>query len=413
MKRNFTRWMPILLSYLHIPDKKRYQRKLAWREEMGEHAWKLLAGATHPRVAPLILLGTGMLLGLALWKGESLPIGDLHAGVPELRPDSRYNQDSRAIVQNFAIGVDVLKVFVETEPQGCIHHRTLDTIDRLGWHLRNTPGVESVLSLAEAAKAIRVGWSEGDPRWYTLPRNRFAIVQVISPVPSAAGLQNPDCSVLPLLVFTEDHRAETLARVMARVEAFAAAEPSNAEGPTLNIALGGGNVAVMAATNEVIAAEEKPVLLWVYAAVGLMCWLSYRSVGALVCVMLPLAVVSFLAYALMAWLEIGLKVATLPVAALAVGIGIDFGIYSYSVLESQLKQGLALPQAWLGTLRQTGKAVVFTGLALSLGVVTWIFSDLQFQRDMGILLTFMFLANMLGAILVLPALARYLIRHQR
>ena len=129
--------------------------------------------------------------------------------------------------------------------------------------------------------------------------------------------------------------------------------------------------------------------------------------------MTPLAIVSFAAYALMAWLEIGLKVATLPVTALAVGIGIDFGIYSYSVLEGHLRAGLALPQAWLRTLQQTGKAVVFTGLALSAGVVTWMLSDLQFQRDMGVLLTFMFLANMLGAILLLPALARYVLRHEQ
>jgi len=41
-------------------------------------------------------------------------------------------------------------------------------------------------------------------------------------------------------------------------------------------------------------------------------------------------------------------------------------------------------------------------------VATWIFSPLKFQADMGILLTFMFLVNMLGAIVLLPALAHWL-----
>jgi predicted RND superfamily exporter protein len=106
-------------------------------------------------------------------------------------------------------------------------------------------------------------------------------------------------------------------------------------------------------------------------------------------------------------MEIGLKVATLPVTALAVGIGIDFGIYTYSVLQDHLDDGLPLQEAYFRTLNLTGKAVAFTGVALSIGVVTWLWSDLQFQADMGLLMVFMFLANMLGALFVLPALARF------
>ncbi len=400
--------MPILLTLVKLPDRQAYRRKLEWREALGERVWRVLAQVTRPRTAPLAITLGAVLLGWALYVGQGLRIGDFHAGVPELRPDSRYNQDSTQIVDNFAIGVDVLKVFIEAQPQACIEYTTLEQMDRLAWHLRNTPGVDSVLSLPQVAKSVRTAWNEGNPQWLALPRNRYAIVQLISPIPSATGLQNPDCSVMPILVFTQDHRAETINRVTDTVIRFRDSLPADAG---ITVELAGGNVGVMAATNDVIAAEEKPVLLWVYAAVGLMCWLSYRTIGSLFCVMGPLAVVSFLAYAVMAYLEIGLKVATLPVTALAVGIGIDFGIYSYSVLEEHLKAGQKLELAWINTLRQTGKAIVFTGIALSLGVITWLFSDLQFQRDMGILLTFMFLANMLGAILLLPALARYLIRH--
>lgn len=401
--------MPILLTLVKLPDRQAYRKKLEWRDAIGNRVWVMLAKATRPSVAPIIIFVAAALFGWSLYAGQNLRIGDFHAGVPELRPDARYNRDSIQIVDNFAIGVDVLKVFIEAPPQACIEYDTLEQIDRLAWHLRNTPGVDSVLSLPQVAKTVRTAWNEGAPQWLALPRNRYAIVQLISPIPSSAGLQNPDCSVMPILVFTKDHRAETLQQVTKTVTQYRDALPADAN---IRVVLAGGNVGVMAATNEVIAAEEKPVLLWVYAAVGLMCWLSYRTIGSLVCVMWPLSLVSFLAYAVMAHLEIGLKVATLPVTALAVGIGIDFGIYSYSVLEEHLKAGQKLELAWTNTLRQTGKAVVFTGIALSLGVVTWIFSELQFQRDMGILLTFMFLANMLGAILVLPALARYLIRHR-
>ena len=116
-----------------------------------------------------------------------------------------------------------------------------------------------------------------------------------------------------------------------------------------------------------------------------------------------------LAYALMAILEIGLKVSTLPVVALGVGIGVDYGIYIYSRLETFLRQGMPLQPAYYETLRSTGRAVLFTGLCLAIGVVTWVFSAIKFQADMGLMLTFMFLVNMIGALLLLPALARFLI----
>ncbi|MDT4883032.1 hypothetical protein FQZ97_1190400 [compost metagenome] len=50
-------------------------------------------------------------------------------------------------------------------------------------------------------------------------------------------------------------------------------------------------------------------------------------------------------------------------------------------------------------------ATVFTAITLSVGVATWSFSALKFQADMGLLLTFMFMTNMLMAITLLPAIA--------
>ncbi len=171
-----------------------------------------------------------------------------------------------------------------------------------------------------------------------------------------------------------------------------------------------GNVGVMAATNEDIAAAEKPMLALVYTAISILCLITYRSVLGTLCIVLPLVVVSTLAEALMAMYGIGLKVNTLPVVALGVGIGVDYGIYIYQKLDSLLKQGFPLHEAYYRTLRLTGRAVIFTGFTLAAGVGTWMFSALQFQADLGALLTFIFLANMVGAIVMLPALVRWLMR---
>ena len=155
------------------------------------------------------------------------------------------------------------------------------------------------------------------------------------------------------------------------------------------------------------------MLALVFGSIIILCLVTYRTILGTLCIVLPLVVVSALTEALMALYGIGLKVNTLPVVALGVGIGVDYGIYIYNKLDIYLKEGYELREAYYRTLRLTGRAVIFTGFTLAVGVGTWMFSVLQFQADMGILLSFIFLATMVGAIVLLPALVRWLMMRNR
>ncbi|MGB1557534.1 MAG: efflux RND transporter permease subunit [Oceanococcaceae bacterium] len=397
---------PIWLTYVNIPNMEEFRKKQLKREEMGDGLWRFLAKVTRPVPALMVIMVSAATLGFSLYKYQDLQVGDSQEGVPELRPDSRYNQDSRAIVNNFAIGVDILKVIAEAPPESCIRYPIMEEIDRFAWHMDNTQGVSSTISLPQVAKMVNGQFNEGTPNMAVLPRNKYVMVQAITPIPTSSGLLNPDCSAMAVLIFTEDHRAETIKRIVAEVKEF------NDSAEHVNFALATGNVGVMAATNEVVKEQELQVVGWVYVVILVFMWLSFRSVCGVLCVVLPLSLVSAMAYAVMAMLGIGLKVATLPVVALAVGIGVDYGIYIYSTLLDGLSKGKTLEESFYDTLHRTGKAVIFTGIALGGSVSTWLLSDLQFQADMGILLVFMFTANMFGAILGIPALARFLVKHK-
>ena len=148
----------------------------------------------------------------------------------------------------------------------------------------------------------------------------------------------------------------------------------------------------------------------VYAAVVLLCFVTFRSWRAVVVAVLPLVLTSILAEALMVGLGMGVKVATLPVIALGVGIGVDYALYILSVTLAQLRAGSSLSEAYYRALLFTGKVVMLTGVTLGIGVVTWVASPIKFQADMGLLLAFMFLWNMLGALVLLPALAHFLLK---
>ncbi|MCK8124520.1 MMPL family transporter [Pseudoalteromonas sp. 2CM39R] len=370
---------------------------------------ELLVKATDRKTAGFIIVLTAVLFAVGYWQADKMRIGDLHAGAPSLHQDARYNQDTFLISDKYTISSDILKVIVEAYPAACTEHDVMERISRFQWQMENVDGVQSAVSLSSVAQSVNAGFNEGNLKWQSLPRNTASLVQATSRVETSSGLLDGNCSVMPVIIFLNDHKAETIDHVVAKVKEFAKAEETD----ELKFKLASGPVGVMAATNESVSAAQLPMMLYVYGAVILLCLISFRSVKATVAVVLPLYIVSTLAQALMVQLEIGLTVSTLPVIALGVGIGVDYGIYILSSMMGQLKQGVALEVAYRNALAERGSAVLFTGITLAIGVSTWIFSDLKFQVDMGILLTFMFLVNMLGAVLLLPAIGSFLWTDQK
>jgi predicted RND superfamily exporter protein len=396
--------LPVLVSWVKWDDqyRARVEKRQAWLTEQ----WARLSVITKKGPAAIII-GVSLLLGvLGAWKGRETPIGDTQAGVPELRADSRYNRDSNVITREFSIGVDILTVIVETQEPACTSHELMTAIDSFAWHMKNVDGVQDAMALPVVAKIAIAGWNEGSLKWRNIPREPNQLTQSTRYIETSTGLLNADCNVIPVMLFLRDHKAATIEKVVAEVKAWRALNTP----PGAEFKLATGNVGVMAATNEEVKAKEYPILGWVFAAVILMCVLTFRSFLGTFLVFVPLALVSILVYAVMAIVGIGLKVNTLPMVALGAGIGVDYGIYLWSRMQEYLRSGQDVGEAFRNTMRVTGASIIFTGITLAIGVVTWVFSPLQFQADIGIMLTFMFFVNMLGAIILLPALAAWLVK---
>jgi predicted RND superfamily exporter protein len=412
---------PTLMSYIGVstPAVER-QRRL---KSGPSTVWKALSAAASARIALPSIAAAAVLYVGGAWLASGALIGDLDKGAPELWPDPcaerecapgedvgkryRYNHDVSFITGNYSVSADVLVVMAKTPENGCNAYEALTRIDDLQWLLQNTEGVQSSISLATVTRSITAALNEGNYRWYELSRDQNVLNNALRTVPTPTTLFNGDCTLTPLFVFLHDHKAETLERVTGVVEKFAAARD---EEGVVRFLLASGSAGIEAATNQAIERANFTMLMFVYAVVIVLVWLAFRSWRAVVCIIVPLGLTSVLCQALMAGLDIGVKVATLPVIALGVGIGVDYGIYIYSRLREFLDQGMALQDAYFETLKTTGKAVWFTGITLAIGVVTWAFSPIKFQADMGILLTFMFLWNMIGALWLLPALAHLLLK---
>jgi predicted RND superfamily exporter protein len=400
--------LPLLVSLIDIsvkPSKQTKTQKSIKRNTKSKlTVWGFIANFATRGSATYILILTAIIFVLGYVNSKDMKIGELHTGAPALHEDSRYNQDTALITNRFAISVDYMSVIVEATPEACTRHEIMSVIDQFQWRMENIDNVQSAVSLASVAKVVNAGYNEGNAKWRVLSKNPQILVQSIARVPSSSGLLNSNCSVMPVILFLDDHKAETINRVVDAVK-LVSGELNNEE---FSFKLASGPVGVMAATNEAVKEAQLPMMLYVYSAVILLCLLSFRSIKATVAVVVPLYIVSTLTQWLMTSLDIGLTVSTLPVIALGVGIGVDYGIYILSTMNEELKKEHSVKEAYHTALTERGSAVIITGITLAIGVSTWLFSDLKFQVDMGIVLTFMFLVNMLAAVVILPAIAAFL-----
>ncbi len=401
--------LPMTLSYTGVSKKAALRSLKNEGSETGrvDHPlWNTLDKFTT-RPYAIAAIGVALVMGsVGLYVGRGLQVGDLDKGAPELRQNSQYNRDNAYIISHYSTGSDSMVIMVDTLPSDCVAYPALLAMNNLGWELKQMPQVQSTSSLGTYVPAITTLLNENSPKWYSLIRSQSFL----------NNLQNgflPDnladftCDFDPFFISLRDHKAATLTAVVDKIQSFIA-DPKN-QSPAFKMSLAGGNAGIEAATNLVIEQANRTMLLLVYATVILFCFIVFRSWRAVLCAVLPLILTSVLAQALMVWLHIGVKVATLPVMALGVGIGVDYALYVLGIVMKQLRAGASLSDAYHRTLLFTGKVVLLTGFTLAAGVVTWSFAPIKFQADMGLLLSFMFLWNMLGAMVLLPSLAYFLL----
>ncbi|AYQ44235.1 MULTISPECIES: RND family transporter [Burkholderia] len=377
---------------------KRGERRSAWLRPLARIAQPKYAGAT--------VALTLVVFALAAWQSRDRVIGTLQPGAPELRADARFNRDATAIAGNYDMGLDWLTVAIESTGKACDNPAVGLYEDDFAAAMRTEPGVVSVQSYSGMLRAYNQGYNEDYPKMNVVPIDPENYGAVSVDVGRVKGFMKADCTMSAVHLFLTDHKATTINRILDDVKQYRASHPF----PGITVRLAAGNAGVLAATNEEVAGSELPMMLYVYGAILILVFFAYRDWRAMIACCAPLSVATFIGYWFMKELQIGLTVATLPVMVLAVGIGVDYAFYIYNRLQVHLASGQTIVKAVQHALLEVGVATIFTAITLAIGVATWSFSALKFQADMGKLLAFMFLVNLLMAMTALPALASVLER---
>ena len=410
---------PIFLSFFPTPKRKNTEKK-----GLLDLFLTRLGTWTYGKQRTPILIGTAIIFLIGFYFARGLVIGDVHPGTPMLWPDSKYNQDTSKIGDTFA-NTEHLSIIVEGASKNSIKDPdVLRNMEGLQRHMEQLPEVASTQSIADLVPEITKVFHGGNPMWELIPQipreSGFYLELIFSgaePGDLARFITN-DFRDANITLYLRDHKGETLRTVIAEARNYIAShpfperevvnektgEPTGESAPAAKFRLAGQYGGLLAAVNEAIVASELKVTLLAFGFVLLFCGVAYRSFWAGLFFLLPILVSNYLTYALMGALGIGLDVNALPVVALGVGLGVDYGLYVMGRVEEEYAIHRDINKATVRAIETAGRAVLFTASTMIAGIIFWAFSFLRFQAEMGILLAFWMLVSMVGGLVLLPSL---------
>jgi predicted RND superfamily exporter protein len=365
------------------------------------------------------------LIGLGYWGAKDIQVGDAVPGSSLFWPWHRYNRDGFRITFSMPI-LSPLYVLMEGEKQydlvSCPGKRELcgenfAEMYRFEKFMRETPGrrVMFVDSIIKTIPGTHWLMHEGDPNWYFFPENDREINHMyrratISGRPGSEDryVDAGEDTAANIIIYCRDKMTPTIKTVMTRVKDYIE-NHSKLQLP-MRYKLAGGAFGVQAAVNEVIEEYHFRTLGWALLAIFLICWIMFRSIAAAFILTIPLIVSNLIAFSMMATgmfytlpTPITITTSTLPVSAVGIGLGVDYGIYMLGRILEEYKISQNLKDSIHTTMTSVGEPVVFTALAMTGGLIVWIFSPLMFQATMGFFLATILLLNMLGGLLLVPS----------
>ena len=336
-------------------------------------------------------------------------LGESEPGSPLLHRDHDYNLSTKAINTLFP-GSEELHVAARTDEKGGIKRpEVMAAIERFQAHMLSDPTLGGTKAIPGVVRVVNRLTHNDDPRWMQLPDNAEEVGGLMfaylasSPIPGALKeFVSPDENEANMVFYYKDHQAATIARVVALAEE--GKKQIEAEVPGLHIELGGGIIGVTAAANQALHVDHMKIIPAVMIIAFVLVAIYYSSIHAGWLMVLPMLFATLMTYAYMGAADIGINVNTVPVIAVGVGVGIDYAVYFMDRIREEMAATRNIHQAVINAVATTGYAVSFTAATLIAGVVMWIFmSDLRFQSDAAVLLSFMLIVNAIAAMLIVPA----------
>jgi hypothetical protein len=396
---------PLLCYYLPVPKR---EVKETGKARLSERMFSSIGSWAFTKARWPIIVSLVIIVVIAAFISTKLVVGDIYPGSPILWPDSEFNKAIAEINSRFDnAGTDTMNIVIQGEEGTMEDPEVLRTIEAYERYIKEKMGpvVGGTRSLVKVVKKLNMENHEGDPQYYRIPDNLQAIGIYYMMFWGAGDPQ--DFNTFSdfhykngnILVFFKNHLGETVRKAISLTREFIETHPLK----KAEFKMAGGVIGIIAACNEEIERSQISTLASVLTIIFIFCILSFRSILAGIQLIIPLIMANLVAFAYMALAKIGLDVNTLPISAIGMGLGVDYGIYLLMRMREEHRKSQDLEKSVIVASATAGRAIFYTALMLIFSVSIWYFSNIKFIAQMGFLLGFLLFFNCLGAIFFHPA----------
>ncbi len=335
-----------------------------------------------------------------------LKVGDTNAGKAILYNGHPYNIASDKVNKDFIGGSQLIVLAEGKHREAMLEPESLKLLEDLQFYSGGmSPYVGGVVTVIDTVQTMFRTLHGGDPKWARVPKTKEHLQLLFNMAGVKGGemaqlISAPDFTNATVTIFFRHYNNQIIRDALSSLKKFIKEHPSQ----QLTFRLAGGILGILAAMNEAVEYSYWISMAAIFLLTYVLCVMTYRSFIAGIVLILPLAFSQVLCDFFMLSKGIDLNINSLPVAALGVGVGVDYGFYILSRLAEEYQWQGDYKAAVYTAITTTGKAVIFTATALIGGIFLWIFSDIKFQSEMGMLLCFLMFFNMVGSLLFIPAM---------
>lgn len=400
---------PIILSFVR-PPKEHRQDNLFDRvaNSLGRRLVTLAVGNMRYAVVASFILT----MGFGLYYAHHLKTGDTSPGMALMYPDHPYNV-ANATANRYFVGNSPLVIIAEGKKPGAIKDaNTLNQLDLFQRYMEQGEGAGGSMTATTMLKTIFRVFHEGDPKWEMLPTRNDHVGQLFFML--TAGTRrgeldrffSPDYTNATITVFYKNYDHETIKGAIERAKEYIATHTKPDD--SVRYRLAGGLFGILAAQIEEVDWSYRVNVPLIFLVVFILSFATYWSVLGALIVMLPSIVAQPLTEAAMYLMGIDFNINSLPVAAIGIGIGIDYGYYVLSRIVEEYEVTRDFDEANRRALTTTGEAVMFTGVTITTSMVLWLFHPLKFEAQMAFLLMMLMVFHAIGALVFIPAMVSLL-----
>ncbi|MEM7469583.1 MAG: MMPL family transporter, partial [Pseudomonadota bacterium] len=327
---------PILLSY--FPPPKNVAKLIGKSDEETWHTkiisiLSVVGRVSHGAAAKVTTMVVLVLFAVGIWLALQIKVGNPVEGSNLLFEDSDFNTAVRAINAHFP-GLMTLEIVFEAkneEEEGRVLRtdHAMQTMTKLQSLLEGSSfPPEATLSFADYLPEANRLFSGGNPKWMPIDTNDDAANAAVGALLLGTSTKNyshvSDFTLEngTVSLWFKNNKQETVDQALH--ETRKALKEIGIDHERFRVRLGTGAIALQQSVNDTVDYYQWIILAALNAVILLTCSFAYRSIAAGILLMIPVNFSNMLLGSVMVLMGIGLDVNSLPIAAIGIGVGIDY-----------------------------------------------------------------------------------------